>query len=116
MKDVLAVYRIDGKKYELHCDGAGVLYSKEKGTGAILKHYAAGSNVQHYTVQFDNTKTATLTFDSAFSKKPMIQLTMNDSGNVPVYKTNVTTSSVKIRFKTKWTGEVDVVAMARDNT
>lgn len=78
------------------------------------KHYSIGQNMQHYTVKFDNTKTVTLTFDQVFVKKPMVHLTPNDSGVFPVYKTDVTTSNVKIRFKTAWTGEVDVVAMERN--
>lgn len=77
------------------------------------KFYAMGVNVQHYTVNFDNTKTVTLTFDSAFTKKPLVQLTMNDSGTMPVYKTNVSTANVKIKFKTPWTGEVDVTVLER---
>jgi len=77
------------------------------------KHYALGENVQHKTVSFNNTKVVSISFDKSFLKKPMIQVTMGDSGTVPVYKTNITTTGVKIRFKTKWTGEVDLLAIER---
>lgn len=79
----------------------------------MAKHYAINSNINQYTAYFDNTKSVTLSFPQAFVSPPMVQLTMTDSGSVPVYKTKVTESYVKIRFKTKWTGEVDVLVMER---
>ena len=77
------------------------------------KHYALGKNMQHKTVEFKNTKVVKITFDTAFSKKPMIQITPNDSAIIPAYKTQITTTSAKIRFKQKWTGEVDVLILER---
>jgi len=77
------------------------------------KHYAVGKNIQHYTAYFQNTKVVKLTYDEPFEKVPMVQLTMTDSGTVPVYKQRVTKTEVKIAFKTKWTGEVDVEVIER---
>lgn len=77
------------------------------------KHYALGQNVQHMTANFRNTKMVEITFDNAFTRKPMVQLTMNDSGNMPAYKTHVTTTGAKIRFQNSWTGEVDVLVTER---
>jgi hypothetical protein len=77
------------------------------------KHYAIDANVSQYTVYFDNTKTVTLTFPTPYARPPMIQLTMNDSGVAPVYKTTITTTSCQIKFKSNWTGEVDVLVMER---
>ena len=77
------------------------------------KHYAYENNILHRRVQFNNTKVVNLSYGKTFDIIPQIQLTMNDSGNVPVYKTNITTSNVKIRFKSKWTGTVDVLIMER---
>jgi len=77
------------------------------------KHFAVNQNIQYYTIDFDNTKTVELTYDNAFPKKPMVQLTPNDSASFPVYKTQTTTTGVKIKFKTPWTGSVDVIVMER---
>lgn len=76
-------------------------------------HYAAGQNVQTGTAFFDNVKTVVVTFENAFLKTPNISLTMNDSGAVPVFKTDVTTTQFVIRFKTSWSGEVDWKGMER---
>lgn len=78
------------------------------------KHYAIGENAQYKTIEFNNTKVVDVTFDKAFDKKPMVQITPNDEGVMPVYKTNVSKTGVKIRFKTKWTGNVDVLILERD--
>jgi hypothetical protein len=77
------------------------------------KHYAIDQNVQNYTGYFDGTKTIEITFSTAFDKPPMVQVTGSDSGIMPLYKTNVTTTGVKIRCKTAWTGEVDVMVVER---
>lgn len=77
------------------------------------KHYALNTNLQHYTVKFENTKVSKLTFDTSFSKPPMVQVTPNDSGTFPIYKTGVTSTGVKIRCKTAWSGEVDVEVIER---
>jgi len=77
------------------------------------KHYAIDKNVKRYTVYFDNTKTVTLNFDVAFPQPPIVQVTSDDSGNFPIYKQKVTTTSCKLKFKTKWTGTVEVLVMER---
>jgi len=77
------------------------------------KHYAIGQNVQSGTVYFDNTKTVVVSFTNPFQQPPIINLTMNDSGAIPAYKTNVTTTQFKIKFKNAWMGEVDWQAMER---
>lgn len=77
------------------------------------KHYAINENLQHYTVTFNNTKTVSITFDKAFDKKPIVQVTPNDSGAFPLYKTNVTPTGASIRCKAKWTGDVDISVIER---
>lgn len=77
------------------------------------QHLAMGTDVQHYTVSFNNTKTVDLVFTSAFDRVPSIQLTMDDSGIVPVYKRVPTKEGCKIKFKTPWTGSVEVTAISR---
>ena len=78
------------------------------------RHYAVGSNVQEYTVQFNNTKSAVIQFVYTFSKKPIVQMTLRDSANVPPYKAIVTTSYATIRFKTPYSGSLDVMVLERD--
>lgn len=77
------------------------------------KHYAVGQNVQEYEVYFDNTKTATLVYDAPFSQRPIVQLTMEDTGAVPAYKTSVTATGCTIKFKTPFIGTVTVLVMAK---
>lgn len=78
-----------------------------------VKHYAVDKNIQHYTAVFKNTKVVKIPFDMNFPRKPMVSLTMADTGNVPVYRQRTNTNWVKIAFKTKWTGEVDVIVTER---
>jgi len=81
--------------------------------GDKIRHFAIGQNVQHKTAVFNNTKVVKVTFDKPFTVKPSVQVTMNDSGNAPAYKTNVKKDSCKVRLKNKWTGEIEVTAMER---
>lgn len=77
------------------------------------KHFGLGENVQHKTAIFENTKVVKVVFDKVFDRVPSVQLTMNDSGNVPAYKTNVKKDSCKVRLKNRWTGSIEVTAMER---
>jgi len=80
----------------------------------MSKHYAIGENIQHKTVTFNNSKVASVTFDKPFTLTPNIQVTLNDSGSAPVYKTEVTITDCKIRFLNKWTGTVDLLIIERN--
>jgi len=77
------------------------------------KHYAVGKNIQHYTAVFKNTKVVRVIFDQPYDKVPNVQLTLLDSGNVPVYRVKAQTDKCLIGFKQKWTGEVDVEVTER---
>jgi len=77
------------------------------------KHYAVGKNVQEYEIFFDNTKTAYIVFDTPFTLRPIVQLTMANSGNLPAYKHAVTTNGCIIKFKTRYIGTVAAVVMEK---
>jgi len=77
------------------------------------KHFGIGENIQHKTAVFRNTKVVKVVWDKPFSKKPAIQLTFNDSGVTPAYKTSVKKESCKVRLKERWSGEIEVTAMER---
>lgn len=77
------------------------------------KHFAQGLSVQHKTAVFNNTKSVKVNFDISFAKKPAVQLTLNDSGAIPAYKTNVKKNSCRVKLKERWTGTIEVTAMAR---
>jgi len=77
------------------------------------QHLAISTDVQHYTVTFSNTKTASITFSIPFDRVPAVQLTMEDSGIFPVYKQIVTKTQAKFRVKTKFTGSVEVTVLSR---
>lgn len=69
------------------------------------------SNFISHKVQFNNTKTARLTFPNEYTQVPHIQLTMEDSGNVPVFRQKITTKYVKIALKQRWTGTISVLVI-----
>lgn len=75
------------------------------------KHYAMGTNVQAGTVVFNNTKTMTITFPTAFKLRPHVNLTLADDNNAPAHKQVVSKTQMKIKFKTPFTGEVDWQAL-----
>jgi len=70
------------------------------------KHYAQGVNSQSGSVTFNSTKTMSVTFPVAFSVKPSLMLSLGDQSASHVYKTNVSHTSFKIKFKSPYTGEV----------
>ena len=71
------------------------------------KHYAVGINSQSGRVYFNNTKTMSIEFHREFPIVPTVMLTLGNTNNSPVYRTQVTTTGFKIRFKTSYIGEVD---------
>lgn len=78
------------------------------------KHYGIGVNSQSGDVSLDGTKTAVVEFDAAFGHRPSIVVALEDSGAAHVpYKTNVSTTGFKIRFKTAFTGVVSWEAKER---
>jgi len=77
------------------------------------KHYALGENVQHKTVYFNNTKTVKVTYDKPFLIKPNIQISLSDKGELIAYKKKITKTYVKVAFKDKWTGDIDLLIIER---
>ena len=77
------------------------------------QHLAISTDVQHYTLEFRNTRTAMVTFTIPFDRIPSVQLTMEDSGNFPVYKQSVTKTGAKFRVKTKFTGSIEITVVSR---
>ena len=64
-----------------------------------------GRNVCSGEVAFNNTKTAYFEFPSTitFTKPPRVTITPLDSANAPHWKSDIDTTGVIIRCKTKWT-------------
>jgi len=77
------------------------------------QHLAISTDIQHYTLKFTNTKTASITFSVPFDRVPAVQLTMEDSGVFPIYKQLVTKTNAKFRVKTKFSGSIEVTVISR---
>lgn len=77
------------------------------------QHLAISTDVQHYTLDFRNTRTATITFVVPFDRVPAVQLTMEDSGIFPIYKQSVTKTGATFRVKTKFTGSIEITVVSR---
>lgn len=75
------------------------------------KHFAVGENIQAGTVMFNNTKTMVVNFSQSFRRRPHVNLTLADVNTAPAYKQVVNKNRLIIRFKQKFTGEVDWQAM-----
>ena len=65
------------------------------------------------TAVFNATKNVTIAFATAFSKIPLIQLTMASSGTIPAYKSVVTMTGFTIKFQNSWSGDCDWTATER---
>ena len=69
------------------------------------------NSIQRGTISFRNSKTAVVQFEKPFTRKPSISLTLCDESRSVQYKQNVTKNKFTVRFKSRFTGDVDWMAM-----
>ncbi len=81
--------------------------------GDKKKRFNVGDNLQHYTAVFSGVKTMEVPFTKAFSKKPHIQVTPKDSGSIPDFKVDEENTKITLRFKSSWTGEINITVMEK---
>ena len=77
------------------------------------KHYAEGQNIQSGTVEIDGRKVTKVFYPLAFTRKPSVTITLEDSGaNHTPYRTKVKKTDFRVVFKTPFTGTVGWTAVA----
>ena len=65
-----------------------------------------GKTIQSGTVNFDDQKEKTVTFPNPFSVVPVVLIVLDYESNAVPYVINVTITGCKIKFKSKYTGNV----------
>ena len=75
-----------------------------------IRDIAININQITLTAFFNTSKLAIIDISSYNfgNKKPTVLITSNDSGAQPLFKTDITSTIVKIRCNTAWTGSCDV--------
>ena len=68
-------------------------------------------SIQRGTILFTNSKSAQITFEKSFNRKPVINLTLGAQSRSIEYRENVNKNGFTIKFKRKFTGEVDWLAI-----
>ena len=80
----------------------------------MQSYLVVGSNCINKTATFVNQKVIVVPFGVTFTKKPQVQLSMNDSSAAPAYKSVTTFTDVTIKTQTNWTGTIDVQITERE--
>ena len=77
------------------------------------KHLAIGKNIISGTATFNNVKTVLINLGTAFTKKPIITITLENTSTVPAYKVVISNNKFEIRFQNNFTGSVEWCAIER---
>lgn len=78
------------------------------------RHIAVGKNMLSGTATFNNVKTVLIDLGTAFTKKPIVNLTLENNNQAPAYKVVISNNKFEIRFTSKFTGEVEWSAIERE--
>lgn len=80
---------------------------KDPNGSDLSKPLSAGNNIQGGSIDFHNEKQKNISFYKPFTKKPFVDLTLEDPLAAPPYRINVTMIGFTIKTSTKFTGTIE---------